>query len=258
MSRYVPDRPDWRRYQARLDALREARYNVDLSDTHGYTETDGWHIDSHTAELPSEPPGAPLPPDDPRASFAIAWGLIRDYEFPDPSLVTGIFSPDGPLAERPMLLRARFLGLSFWFGVRVVRAIDETREAEGGTVHARGFSYATLEGHFERGEITFEVRKAEASGAVTFHIDAFSQPDRIGNPFYRLGFKIFGRGLQQRFARTAMDRMQRFTADELRARADGRAAPARDVPDVGAPPPEAPDGPETMRVDPRAGSDART
>ena len=231
VRRAVPRRPDWRRYRERLDALRGARYNLDLDRTEEYTEAAGWHVDRHDAELPPEPPGPPLAPDDARASFAVACDLVRGYAFPDPSLVTGIFSPDEPVAGRPMLLRARFLGFTFWFGVRVGEEVDEVRDAADGPVHAYGFDYATLEGHFERGRIAFEVRKAEATGAVTFHIDAFSRPDRIGNPFYRLGFRLFGRRLQLRFARTSTERMQRFVRQELAARAHGAPPPPREVVD---------------------------
>ena len=236
-ERAVPHRPDWRRYQERLDALREQRYNLDLDRAHDYTEAEGWNLDHHEATLPPEPPGPPLPADDPRASFAVASELVRTYAFPDPSLITGIFAPDDALPGRPMLLRARFLGFTFWFGVRVGREIDEVRDTEEGRVWAYGFDYATLEGHFEMGQITFEVRKDEATGVLTFHIDAFSKPDRIGNPLYRLGFRLFGRRLQLRFARTAIARMQRFVRDELAARAHGTTAPDPDtVPSVASPP----------------------
>lgn len=245
MTAPVPDRPDWRRYAARLDAVRAARYNLDLEQRDAYTEANGWRLDHYRADLPPEPPGPPLPADDPRASFAVAWGLVRDYAFPDPRLIVGIFSPDEPLAGRPMLLKARFLGLTFWFGVRLGPEIEAVRETPEGRVHVRGFSYATMEGHFERGQITFEVRKAEPTGAVAFHIDAFSQPDRIRNPFYRIGFRLFGRRLQLRFAHSAMARMQRFTAEALEARATGAPAPAHDAveptPNL---PPDAPHVPE--------------
>ena len=231
--RAVPRRPDWRKYQERLEALRQARFNLDLEQTHDYTEANGWHLDHHDAELPPEPPGPPLPPDDVGAAWAIACDLVRDYAFPDPKLITGIFAPDDDLSGRPMLLRARFLGFSFWFGVRVGQEIREVRDTDRGPVHVFGYDYATLEGHFERGRITFEVHKSEATGAVDFHIDAFSKPDRIGNLFYRIGFKLFGRRLQLRFARTAIERMQRFVKEELEARAHAEPAPARDtVPDV--------------------------
>lgn len=237
MTPAVPNRPDWRRHTARLDALREARYNVDLDQRESFTAETGWNLDRYDADLPPEPPGPPLPPDDPRASFEIAWGLVRNYEFPDPKLIVGIYSPDDPLPGRPMLLRARFLGFTFWFGVRIGREISEVRETDAGRVHVRGMDYATLEGHFERGQITFEIRKVEATGAVAFHVDAFSQRDRIRNPFYRLGFAIFGRMLQKRFARTATERMQRFTAEALRARATGAPPPPHETVEEKTPPP---------------------
>lgn len=234
-TRYVPGRPDWRRYRGRLDALREARYNLDLDRRHEYTEAAGWHLDQHEAELVPEPPGPPLPSSDARASWAVARQLVREYAFPDPRLVTGIFSPDDPLPGRPMLLRARFLLFTFWFGVRIGREVDEVREGDEGAVYAWGYDYATLEGHFEMGQITFEVRKEARTGRVLFHIDAFSKPDRIRNPFYRIGFKLFGRRLQLRFARTAAERMQRFVREELQARAAGRPPPSHDVVDAVAP-----------------------
>lgn len=219
-ARAVPHRPDWREYSARLDAVREARYNVDLDALHETTEGDGWRIDRHEAELPSEPPGPPLPADDARASYAVAVDLVRHYAFPDPDLITGIYQPEGPIEGRPMLLRAKFLWFTFWFGVRIGDVVDEVRKTDGDRVHAYGYGYATLEGHFEKGRIRFEVRKTEATGAVTFHIDAVSRPDRIRNPFYRIGFKLFGRRLQLRFARTALERMQRLVKEELEARAE--------------------------------------
>jgi len=228
-TRAVPRRPDWREYQGRLDAIRKGRYNFELRDDHAYTEAEGWRLDHHEADLPPEPPGKPLPDSDARASFAIACDLVRHYAFPDPSLITGIFSPDDPLPGRPMLLRARFLGVTFWFGVRVGREIDEVRQTDDGRVWAYGFDYATLEGHFEMGQITFVVRKTEQTGAVDFHIDAFSKPDRIRNPFYRIGFKLFGRHLQLKFARTAQERMQRFVREELEARAKGSRAPEHET-----------------------------
>ena len=228
-ARAVPRRPDWRTYESRLDAVRVGRYNFELREDHDYSEAEGWRLDHHEAELPPEPPGPPLPDADARASFAVARDLVRHYAFPDPALITGIFSPDEPVSGRPMLLRARFLGFTFWFGVRVGDEIDEVRRTDGGPVWAYGYSYATLEGHFEMGQITFEVRKAERTGAVEFHIDAFSKPDRIRNPVYRVGFKLFGRRLQLRFARTALERMQRFVREELEARAEGTPAPARET-----------------------------
>ena len=238
-ARYVPGRPDWTRYADRLEGVRAGRLNFEPAE--GHDEAAGWHLDTYDVDLVPEPPGPPLPPEDPGASWAVACELVRDYAFPDPDLVTGIFSPDDPLEGRPMLLRAKFLVFTFWFGVRVGGVVDEVRETDDGRVWAWGYNYATLEGHFERGQITFEVRKEEATGRVRFHIDAFSKPDRIRNPFYRIGFKLFGRRLQLRFAHSACERMQRFVREELDARRAGGAAPPRETVEPAPPPDDVPD-----------------
>ena len=248
MSRPVrrPRPPDWQRYQDRLEAVRAASVNFELEDWESHTVENGWNVDRHEAELPSEPPGPPLA----NGAWAIACDLVRSYAFPDPSLITGIFSPDEPLAGRPMLLRARFLGFTFWFGVRLTEEIDTTRETETGPVRVWGYGYYTLEGHFERGRIQFEVRKDMNSGRVSFHIKATSQPDHISNPIYRIGFKLFGRRLQLRFARTALERMQRLTAETLAARQQHQPDPD---PETRAPQPltsEAADALHNLTTDP--------
>ena len=206
---------DWERYRDRIEALRDLPLTVDLTQRDSFTAETGWRVDHHAVGLPPEPPGEPLPPDAPGASWAAARRLVHDYAFPDPRLITGLFAPDGPVSGRPMLLRARFLGITFWFGVRVGDEIDETVETDDGPARDWGYSYATLPGHFERGEITFRVRKYAATGHVEFRIDAVSRTDRIANPFYRIGFAIFGRRLQVRFAETALARMQALTAEAV-------------------------------------------
>lgn len=243
MSRPVrrPQPPDWQQYKERLDTVRTAPVNFDLEDSESHTEAYGWNIDRHETELPSEPPGPPLPD----GSWAIACELVRSYAFPDPSLITGVFSPDEPLSGRPMLLRARFLGFTFWFGVRLTEEIDTTRETEAGPVRVWGYGYYTLEGHFERGQIQFEVRKDMKTGQVSFHIEATSQPDHISNPFYRIGFKLFGRRLQLRFARTALERMQRLTAETLAARQQRQPEPD---PETRPPQPLTPEAEDALRT----------
>ncbi|HEX8386317.1 MAG TPA: DUF1990 family protein [Rubricoccaceae bacterium] len=206
---------EWERYKDRIEALRDAPFTVDLAQRHTFTAEGGWRTDHHRGELPPEPPGPPLPAGAPGASWAAACALVRAYAFPDPRLITGLFTPDGPVAGRPMLLRARFMGLSFWFGVRVDAEIDETVETDAGPARDWGYGYATLPGHFEKGHIAFRVRKEEATGRILFLMDAVSQIDHIPNPFFRVGFAIFGRHLQARFARTAISRMQALTAEAI-------------------------------------------
>ena len=228
----MPDAHDWERYRDRLSAIPSLALNYEPEHVDRHHEVEGWHVDFHEAELPPEPPGPPLSDDHPGAAWSIACDLVRSYAFPDPELITGIFEPDGPLEGRPMLLRARFLVFTFWLPVRVVEVVDETVGGDQGPERAWGYSYTTLEGHFEKGQIWFTVVKQEQTGRVLFRIRAVSHPDRIRNPLYRIGFALFGRRLQLRFAHTAMERMQRLTAERLAARAAGVPAKPESGPDV--------------------------
>ncbi|MBA3534397.1 MAG: DUF1990 domain-containing protein [Ardenticatenales bacterium] len=215
--------PLWQRYQKQLDALHTAPLNFDLERRHEYTEASGWHIDEYEAELPPELPGHPVP----GGSWEIGRRMMQEYKFPDPTIITGIYYPDRPLAERVMLLKARFLFLTFYFGVKVGSVTDEVRETEKGAARIWGFNYQTLQGHFERGQMDFEIWKWLESGKVTFRIHAFSQPGEISNLIYRLGFKLFGRPVQRRFARRALERMQQLVQEALKAAA--RHEPAAPV-----------------------------
>jgi len=106
-----------------------------------------------------------------------------------------------------MLLEARFWGLRFRLGVRVDRVIDEMRVVEGRDVRIWGWGYATLQGHLEMGHMDYEVRKCLDTGAVEFRVHVVSRPGRIPNPVIRLGFRLFGRRPQVRFAKSACERM---------------------------------------------------
>jgi len=206
--------PRWKPYASRFEQWRRANLNFDINQTEQFTESNGWRIDDYSTGLPGEAPGAP----EPNGSFAAAKDIVLNYEFPDPSLISGVFLPDDPLNERIMILRAHFLLFNFLFGVRIGNVIDEVRQTEKqGPAYVWGYSYRTLEGHFEMGEITFEVWKYAQTGEVRFRVHAYSKPDRIKNPFYRIGFRIFGRSLQMRFARASMARMQQLVLERLAA-----------------------------------------
>jgi len=207
-----------------LDELHDKRLNFDLGQRDGFTVENGWHIDDYRQPLPPEHPGPPIS----GGSWEIAQRLMRDYEFADPKIVRVIYHPDRPLEERDMLLEGRFLGLKFYFGVRVGGVLDETRPIEGRDVRAWGWNYRTLQGHLEMGQMDYEVLKWLDSGKVEFRIHAFSRPAEIRNPLIRLGFRLFGRHVQVKFARRACIRMERLTNAEL-ARQDTRQ-PKKAVP----------------------------
>ncbi|MBX3064012.1 MAG: DUF1990 family protein [Anaerolineae bacterium] len=218
MTHSVPEQyisaqmPLWKQYSPQFDRWHNASLNFDINRVEEFTVANGWQIDDYSIGLPGEPAGEPLP----NGSFEIAREIVNNYEFPDPKLLTGIFVPDQPLADRLMIIRAQFLFFTFWFGVRIAGVIDETRATEKrGNARVCGYSYRTLEGHFEMGEITFEVWKFLESGDVEFRIHAYSKTGWIRNPFYRIGFWLFGRSLQLRFARTALARMQQLVVARL-------------------------------------------
>jgi hypothetical protein len=164
----------------------------------------GWVVDDHAFPLGREEPGAPAP-DGP---FGVARELVRAYAFADPRLISALYDPRDPLERRNMLLRGRFLGLTWHLGVRVVRVTQDVVDEGGHPVDRWGWAYRTLEGHLEMGQMDFWVVKDRVTGEVGFRIHAVSRPARIPNPIVRLGFRLFGRGLQLRFARTAGARMQ--------------------------------------------------
>ena len=150
---------------------------------------------------------------------------MRDYVFADPSIIRAVYYPDRPLEQRDLLLEGRFLGLRFYFGCRVGGVNDETRTVGGRRVRVWGWNYRTLQGHLEMGQMDYEVWKWLDSGEVEFRIHAVSKPAHIPNPVIRLGFRLFGRPIQVRFAHRACQRMAQLTAAELSGGPTESAAP---------------------------------
>ena len=100
--------------------------------------------------------------------------------------------------------------------MRVSTVTDEAaRATPTGPERVWGYGYRTLEGHFEKGQIDFTIHKNLTTGAVQFRIHAVSQPGRIRNPFYWVGFKLFGRTLQRKFARESLRRMKELVAASI-------------------------------------------
>ena len=212
--------PAWEQYRAQIDSYANARVNYDFARQSEYTGATGWRIDDYATDLPAEAPGPP----EAAGSFAAAQEVLRRYAFPPPDLITGYFDPAVPLEKRVMVLRAHFLVFNFYFGVRVSEVTDEAaRPTPDGPERVWGYGYRTLEGHFEKGQIDFTIHKNITSGAVQFRIHAVSQPGQIRNPFYWLGFKLFGRVLQRKFARESLRRMRGLVAASLA----GRPLPAQ-------------------------------
>jgi hypothetical protein len=211
----------WQQHLPQLSTLAGLPYNYDDFHQSEFTSRLGWKRDHYSAVIADEPPGPTLP-DGP---FARAREILRTYRFPPPSLIKGFFNPDLQLEGRNMLLRARFLGFTFYFGTRVNKVISETRfDSQRGPLVAWGYSYRTLQGHFEMGQIRFEVVKYLETGHIEFHINAYSKPGRIPQFWYRWGFRIFGRFLQKRFAHASISRMRRMVHEA--ALRPAKAAPS--------------------------------
>ena len=196
-------------YQAVLGEIAARALNFEPPDDDAPPE--GWHHDDVHVDLVAEPPGPPLE----GGSWSHAREFVKAYRFPDPALIQGHYDREAPLEGRSMLLRGRFLGLEFPFGVRISRAFEETRDSPKGPLRVWGYSYRTLEHHFERGQITFMVGKYMDSGRVIFRIHSYSQRAHIPNPLYRAGFRMFGRRLQARFTRTALARTRDYVEERL-------------------------------------------
>jgi hypothetical protein len=208
-----------------LDELYDKGLNFDLGRRGEFTPANGWHIDDYCQALPAEPPGEPLPD----GSWRVARRLMRDYAFADPSIVRAIYHPDRPLERRDMLLEGRFLGLRFSFGCRVGGVNEELRDVDGRPVRVWGWNYRTLQGHLEMGQMDYDVWKWLDSGSVEFRIHVVSKAAHIPNPVIRLGFRLFGRTVQRRFARHACERMARLTGAALERGAAAAPPPSGEV-----------------------------
>ena len=211
-----------RRARKALAALAGKGFNFDPDQREQFTTANGWHVDDYAQPLPPEPPGPPAP----GGSFEVAQRLMRDYAFADPAIVRAVYADDSPFETRDMLLEGRFWGLRFHFGVRVGGLVDEELAVGGRPVRRWGWSYRTLQGHLEMGQMDYEVRKMLDSGEVEFRIHVVSRPAHIPNPVIRLGFRLFGRRVQRRFARHACQRMARLTAARARVGAAAEGPPA--------------------------------
>lgn len=194
----------------RVDAVRawselaDTRINYAADEVHG----PAWNFDTHRSTLPAERPGPP----EPEGSWERARVLVRDYQFSPPELVRALYDPAAPLLGRDMLLEARFHGLHFYVGVRVTELIHEIRT--NGARHW-GWAYETLDGHLERGKVTFEVVKHPATGAVEFVISSYSQGAPSLGRLTSLGWRIFGRRTQLRFYRRCGERLRAFVEAAL-------------------------------------------
>jgi Domain of unknown function (DUF1990) len=209
--------------RAELARLRTMQLNFHPDQDGPFTLENGWRIDQYRCLLPPEAPGPPLS----GGSWEVARRLSETYEFVDPSLIRAFYDPREPLERRTMLLEVHFWGFRIYAGVRVGGVNDNVRDLDGRQVRVSSWNYQTLEDHFEAGQIDYEVWKWLDTGDIEFRVDAFSRPAPIAQPVVRLGFRLFGRRTQVRFARDACGRMAALTHAGLHG--DTLAQPATPV-----------------------------
>lgn len=195
---------------AELNELRRKGLNFDPAEIEP-AAAPSWRIDDYHQRLATEPPGVPVT----GGSWHIARRLTESYEFVDPALVRAFYDPHDAPEDRTMLLEIDFWGLRIYAGVRSMGIVEETRNEEQGPARVWTWSYRTLEGHFEMGQIDYEVRKWLDSGEVEFRIHAVSRTAKVDQLVVRIGFAIFGRRKQVEFARSACARMAELTSAVL-------------------------------------------
>ena len=200
-----------RRTRRRLAELSHRNLNFDASRIATYTRSTGWHVDDLIEPLPREPSGPPVP----GGVWELARRLTVDYRLADPRVIRAVYRRDAPLEGRDMLLQVRFLGLRFSVGVRVSEVYESERELDGSRAHVFGWAYRTLEGHFEQGEMHYQVWKWLDTGEVEFRLHAVSKAADTGPRLLRTGFRIVGRFNQLRFYRQICRRIRRLTQAEL-------------------------------------------
>jgi uncharacterized protein (UPF0548 family) len=199
-------------------ALRELAsrpLNFDLERLPHMIRAGGWRVDDLRQPLPGEPPGEPVP----GGPWERARQVMVDYQAADPSMVRAAFDADAPLSGRDMLLELRFLFLRVRAGVRVGDVYEGDRVENGRSARVSGWNYRTLAGHFEQGEMAYEVWKWRDTGDVEFHIHAASRVADSGRPLLRLGFRLVGRRQQLRFYHNTLHRMARLVQARMRGEA---------------------------------------
>ena len=194
-------------HRAALERLKARDLNFDPRDLPRLRHDSDWYVDHYRVRLPPEPPGEPSV----GGSWSVARELSAAYEFVDPTLVRAYYDPSEPFEGRTMLLEVRFWGLRIYAGVRIGGDYDEYRMQGRRRARVCIWNYQTLVGHFEEGQIDYEVRKWLDNGEVEFRIDAVSRRTNSGDPLVDLGFLFFGRSRQRRFARNACERMAHIT-----------------------------------------------
>ena len=125
----------------------------------------------------------------------------------------GLYDSTRPLPGANMLLRIRFAGLRLRVGVRIGDVYEE-RGLGGREARVFGWSYRTLEGHFEQARCITTCGSGWTPGCRVPPQGDLTTCDK--GPFLtRTGFRIFGRTQQLRFYRQVCRRTKRLTEAQV-------------------------------------------
>lgn len=188
---------------AMLPGCRELALNFGPDDG-PFTEEAGWKVDDRCCALPGERPGPP----EPGGPWEQAREVLANYEMAPPNIIRAAWDEGAPVSQRTMVLEGRFAWLRFPMAVRIGDVVDDELEVDGRRVRRWGWSYRTLAGHLEQGQMDWEVWKWTDKGDVEFRIHAFSRRGPIPNPIVALGFRLFGTWTQERFYEGVQERMR--------------------------------------------------
>lgn len=137
-------------------------------------------------------------------AFDIAKKAVSEYQFSDPGIVVGHFSPKDPVEGRTMALEIKILGLHYLCGVRITATKETCTDKET----TFGFRYDTLDGHMEVGSEWFTLTKYHVTGEVSFRISASWRPGKFPNWWSEVGFHFLSRRYQLAWHRLAYLRLR--------------------------------------------------
>jgi uncharacterized membrane protein/uncharacterized protein (UPF0548 family) len=150
--------------------------------------------------------------------FERARTLVSRFAFSDGRIVVGHWRKNAHLRGRTVLLELKSLGLHFLCPVR----IGEVRSEEKPDETVFGYRFDTLQGHVERGQEWFLLRKDHRTGEVSFHIEANWREGEFPAQWTRLGFALVGRRYQRAWHRLAHAHLRtaarRWEDEDRRAR----------------------------------------
>jgi uncharacterized protein (UPF0548 family) len=208
------------RVRRRLARLRDLPLNFEPASL-ARASAGGWQTTDLRRRVGVEAPGMP----EPDGPWEAGRRAMQSYAFADPSIVRAYYDPSVPLERRDMVLRLQALGvLRLHAGVRVAGVRSETCRLDGRDAHVWGWSYQTLAGHPEVGQMDWELWKWLDTGEIDFRVHARSRRADDVNPLIRVVYRLLSRRERRVFLDSTVRRMRAFVGDGGRLASRPQAA----------------------------------